>query len=213
MNPILAASRAVGRAFHFARRGSRRLRMWALMPLFSRHGKRFVFDPDGLYSFEHIEVGDDVSLGARPVLLAALSRIVIGNQVMFGPEVVIVGGGHNPTVVGRPMKAVREKTGNEDLGVVIDDDVWIGARAVILRGVRVGRGAIVAAGSVVTKSVPPYAIVAGNPARILRFRWDAEGIIGHEALLYAEKERIPVAQIRDWVAKGEMLAPSRLDSR
>jgi acetyltransferase-like isoleucine patch superfamily enzyme len=52
--------------------------------------------------------------------------------------------------------------------VVIEDDVWIGARAIILKGVRIGRGAIVAAGSVVTRDVPPFTLVAGNPAREIR---------------------------------------------
>jgi acetyltransferase-like isoleucine patch superfamily enzyme len=200
------------RAFDFGRRVLRRARMWALMPLFARHGKRFIFDPDGSYFFANIEVGDDVSLGIRPVLMAALSRIVIGNHVMFGPEVVVIGGGHNSTVVGRPMKAVHEKTGNEDLGVVIEDDVWVGARALILRGVRIGRGAIVGAGAVVTKSVPPYAIVAGSPARVVRFRWDVGTILRHEEALYAEAARIPADSIRRWVESGEMLPPLRRDS-
>ncbi|MEV7663036.1 DapH/DapD/GlmU-related protein [Paenarthrobacter sp. NPDC089316] len=56
--------------------------------------------------------------------------------------------------------------------VVIEDDVWIGARAIILPGVRVGRGSVVAAAAVVTKSVPPFSVVAGNPARVVKSRAD-----------------------------------------
>lgn len=88
---------------------------------------------------------------------------------MFGPGVVVIGGGHNSTAIGKFMSDVHERTGNEDLGVVIQDDVWVGARAILLRGVIVGRGAVIAAGSVLTKSVPPYAVVGGNPARIIKF--------------------------------------------
>ena len=112
-------------------------------------------------------------------------------------------------IVYDALKMVEEKTGNEDLGVVIEDDVWVGARAVILRGVRVGRGAIVAAGAVVTKSVPPYAIVAGNPARVLKFRWNPETILRHESILYGAEERLDPAALREWVRRAEMLPPLR----
>jgi len=54
--------------------------------------------------------------------------------------------------------------------IIICDDVWVGANSVILPGVTIGEGAIIAAGSVVTKNIPPYAIVVGNPAKILKFR-------------------------------------------
>ena len=64
-------------------------------PLFGSYGRNFHFDPDGLYTYSNIFVGDDVSLGWRPTLIAALSEIRIGNKVMFGPNVTIVGGGHN----------------------------------------------------------------------------------------------------------------------
>lgn len=58
--------------------------------------------------------------------------------------------------------------------ILIDDDVWIGFSSIILSGVHIGQGAVVAAGSVVTKDVPPYAIVGGNPAKVIRFRFDNE---------------------------------------
>jgi serine acetyltransferase len=60
--------------------------------------------------------------------------------------------------------------------IIIENDVWIGAKATIMSGVRIGNGAIVAAGSVVSKDVPPYAIVAGNPAKIVKYRFDEEQI-------------------------------------
>lgn len=58
----------------------------------------------------------------------------------------------------------------------VGNDVWIGCNVVILPGVTIGDGAIVAAGSIVTKDVPPYAIVAGTPARVLRYRWDEKTV-------------------------------------
>ena len=173
----------------------------------------------GQYTFSTISVGDDVALGEGAYLIAGRSRILIGNHVMFGPEVTIRGGNHRTDVVGRFMKSIRdeEKRPEDDLGVVIEDDVWVGTRAVILSGVRIGRGAVVGAGAVVTRSVPPYAIVVGNPARLLRFRWDVNTIIEHERHLYPERQRLTREYLEACLAESgnptrsahEMLARSR----
>jgi acetyltransferase-like isoleucine patch superfamily enzyme len=167
-------------------------------PLFKACGKNFRFDPFGQYTYDTISVGDDVSLGWRPILMAAKSEIRIGNKVIFGPQVVLIGGGHNTSVVGRFMHDVTEKRPTDDLGVTIEDDVWIGCRAIVLRGVTVGRGSVVGAGSVVTKDVPPYAVVAGNPARVLKFRWDVETILRHEEELYPPECRLSRRDLEGW---------------
>ena len=65
--------------------------------------------------------------------------------------------------------------------------MWVGCNAVILKGVRVGRGAVVGAGAVVTKDVPPYAIVGGNPGKVIRFRFTEEQIQEHERILSERK--------------------------
>jgi len=163
--------------------------IWLLKRSFKRHGSNFKFDPFGYYTYSTISVGDDVVLGRNAFLIAAKSEIVIGNKVVFGPEVVLYGGGHNISVVGRYMLDVEEKLPTDDKGIMIEDDVWVGARAIILRGVTIGRGAVVGAGSVVTKSVPRYAIVGGNPAKVIKFRWDVDTILEHEKLLYGPESR------------------------
>ena len=111
---------------------------------------------------------------------------------MFGPEVTIRGGNHRIDVMGKFMSQVtdNEKLPENDLGVVIEDDVWIGTRAIVLGGVTIGRGAVIGAGAVVTKSIPPYAIAAGSPARVLRYRFSKENIIEHEKMLYPEETRL-----------------------
>ena len=191
---------SVCQSFYLAKRARRLLLMLILRPLFAAHGRHFWFDPDGEYSFSTIEVGDDVSLGLRPTLDATRSWIRIGNKVMFGPEVTIRGGNHTTTYVGRFMADVRphEKRAADDKGVVIEDDVWVGTRAIILDGVTVGRGAIVGAGAVVTRSVAPYAIVGGNPARLIRFRWDVDTILRHEESLYPPENRHPREALEQW---------------
>lgn len=163
----------------------RAARGYATVELFGSHGVGFEFDPDGTYSYETIHVGDNVSLGVRPTLLATRSTIRIGNDVMFGPEVTVRGGNHRFDLVGVPTRQVTDamKRPEDDQGVVIEDDVWIGARAIILQGVTIGRGSVIGAGSVVTRSIPPYSVAAGNPARVIRQRFDAGTALCHEAIL------------------------------
>lgn len=155
-------------------------------------GNNFRFDPDGTYTFNTISVGDNVNLGLRPILIASRSRIAVGDNVMFGPEVTIRGGNHRIDIVGQPMIATddHQKRPNDDKGVVIEDDVWIGTRAVVLHGVIVGRGSVVGAGSVVTRSVAPYSIVAGNPARQVGMRFTLDEIRRHEAAMYPPERRL-----------------------
>jgi acetyltransferase-like isoleucine patch superfamily enzyme len=168
-----------------------RVKMQTLRPAFQCYGRHFLFDPDGHYTFEHIEVGDDVSLGTGAILLAAESRIIIGNKVMFGPNVIVVGGNHNTSLLGRFMYDVQEKRPEDDQDVIIEDDVWVGSSAVILKGVRIGRGSIVAAGAVVNRDVLPYTVVGGIPARIISVRFgNLQMLLEHESALYPPEKRL-----------------------
>lgn len=80
--------------------------------------------------------------------------------------------------------------------ITIGHDVWIGANSIIVSGVTVGTGAVIAAGSVVTKDVPPYSIVAGNPARVLRFRFEDEVVI--KGLLESNWWSLPLREIEEF---------------
>ncbi|HEX7975754.1 MAG TPA: acyltransferase [Anaerolineales bacterium] len=169
--------------------------MLLLRPAFKRYGKNFGFDPDGLYTYQTIEVGDDVSLGDRATLIASDSGIVIGSKVMFGPNVTIMGGNHNTSVLGQFMFDVKVKRPEDDQLVVIEDDVWVGAGAIILKGVCLGRGCIVAAGAVVTKDIPPYCVAAGVPAKPRFVRFDVDAILAHENSLYPASQRLDRATL------------------
>ena len=99
-------------------------------------------------------------------VLYGLGGLKIGDNVRIATQTVIVPANHNFNDVAIPIRL----QGSELKGVVIEDDVWIGAGVKILDGVVIGQGSVVAAGSVVTKNVPNYAVVAGVPARIIRWR-------------------------------------------
>jgi maltose O-acetyltransferase len=114
--------------------------------------------------------GRQLHLGSRSGLgINARIRgpVSIGDDVMMGPDVVILTANHEFAVTSEPM---IDQGYRESLPVVIGHDVWIGTRAVILPGVTIGHGAIIGAGAVVTKPVPPWSVVAGNPAQIIRNR-------------------------------------------
>ena len=78
---------------------------------------------------------------------------------------------------------VDDKKPENDNDVVIENGVWIGCNVTILKGVTVGRGAVIGAGSVVTKSIPAYAIAVGNPAKVIKFRFNEQEIAEHERML------------------------------
>lgn len=142
------------------------------------------------FTYRNLTIGNDVYIGPHALFLCTESQIFIGNKVLFGPHVTIIGGDHRITDVGRFIYDVLDKHPEDDQDVHIEDDVWIGTNTTLLKGVTVGRGAVVAAGALVTKDVPPYAIVGGVPAKVLKYRFTPEQIQEHERQLYAEDKRM-----------------------
>lgn len=127
----------------------------------------------------HCYIGKDVTVETNA---AFGSYVLIGNRVGF-----VGRHDHDFSQVGIPVRFGRWVGARVDLSphraeaVVIEDDVWIGYGSTVLSGVTIGRGAIVAAGAVVTKDVAPYSIVGGNPAKLLGQRLPRDRISEHEA--------------------------------
>lgn len=113
----------------------------------------------------NISIGDEVNF-AKDVIVTTGGGVKIGNRVLIGYRTQILSTNHNiPENKGKIFGS-----GHEKKKVIIQDDVWIGTSAIILPGINIGKGAIVAAGSVVTKDVVDYTIVGGNPARMIKKR-------------------------------------------
>ena len=81
------------------------------------------------------------------------------------------------------------KPSGYDHDVIVEEDVWLGCNVTLLSGVTIGRGSTVAAGAVVSKSIPPYCICGGVPAKVIKFYWTIDQILEHEAKLYSEEKR------------------------
>ncbi len=110
-----------------------------------------------------IRIGQNSLIGEFDVLRGQ-GGIVIGDRVYFSPLVQVLAVNH---VYDDPARPFTEQ-GITAQGIVVEDDVWVGAGAILLDGIRVGRGAVIAAGAVVAEDVPPHTVVGGVPARVLR---------------------------------------------
>ena len=166
--------------------GTNRLLRYFLKSSFKKCGKNVKFNRKDTFTFRNITIGNDVYIAPGAVFLSSDSEIFIGNKVLFGPNVTIITGDHPIDLRGKYVYDITKKKSGEDLPVIIEDDVWVGSGAIILKGITIKRGAIVAAGAVVTKDVPPYAIVGGIPAKVIRYRGSIQEIIEHETLLYGK---------------------------
>lgn len=114
-----------------------------------------------------IIIGEKTYIGELNNIRAGGGSIKIGNKCLISQHVTIVCSNHG---INKNNLIINQPWDQKDNFVIISDDCWIGANSVILPGVKIGKGAVIAAGSVVTKNVPEYAIVCGNPARILKYR-------------------------------------------
>lgn len=110
-------------------------------------------------------IGNDSRVGIGSVVIGP---VTIGNQVIIAQNIVMSGLNHSYADVDIPIRLQKVTTSP----IVIEDEVWIGANAVITAGVTIGKHSVVAAGAVVTKDVPPYSIVAGTPAKLMKqYNW------------------------------------------
>jgi len=119
---------------------------------------------------EGLVVGDNSNIGPY-CYVGASGFIQIGSNVLMSPRVSLFAENHNFADTARPIK----EQGVTRAPITIEDDCWIASGSIILAGVTVHRGSIVAAGSVVTRDVPPYSIVAGSPARVIKMRRPTDG--------------------------------------
>jgi acetyltransferase-like isoleucine patch superfamily enzyme len=149
----------------------KRLRGWHYSALLEHAGKHLRVGQGVLFNNPSlISVGDDVYLGDGVQLYAWNERIIIGNNVLVAAGVRMITRKHGFADLDRPMS----DQGYMNAPIFIEDDVWIGFQAVILPGLTIGRGAIVGSSAVVTHDVPPYSIVGGVPARVIRARLEGE---------------------------------------
>lgn len=131
-------------------------------------GRRSVIFPNAMimaYPNGSVEIGDDCTINPFSILYGH-GGLIIGNHVRIAAHTVIIPANHIFVNLDRPIAS----QGLSKEGIVINDDVWIGANVTILDGVTLGEGCVVGAGAVVTQSFPSHSIIVGNPAKLIKDR-------------------------------------------
>lgn len=115
----------------------------------------------------NITIGDNCNIGIQ-AHITAINKIIIGNNVLTGPRVLITDNAHGKSNIEDIHTAPLFRPLHSEGAVIIEDDVWIGEGAMIMPNVHIGKGAIIAANSVVTHNIPPYTMAGGVPAKVIK---------------------------------------------
>ena len=130
-------------------------------------GSRFILGNLDEHPHANMVIGNFVQINWG-CYISGEGGLVIGDRVLIGPNVCILSAGHGYI---DKTKLIQEQ-GLTYARIVIEDDVWIGGGSVVLQGTKLGKGCVVGGGSTIVNDVPPYAVVAGNPAKIIKWRKD-----------------------------------------
>lgn len=184
MNRFLKIMLAISHSFSY---------LWDViwLPFYKRSmkycGKGVYFRPMScdIKGIENLSVGTGTLIPKGATFYCTRAELTIGKKVVFGPKPTIITGDHRIDLIGKYIIDVTddEKLPDQDAPVIIEDDVWTGANVTILKGVTIGRGSVIAAGAVVTKSCAPYSILGGVPSKLIKMRFTPKQIIEHERLL------------------------------
>lgn len=143
--------------------GQKRIRALCGKLLLAKCGENVNIEKNAEFAYS-VELGDNSGLGINSRISG---KTIIGKNVMMGPCVSIYTNNHIFERTDIPMNLQGM---SEERAVIIEDDVWVGANVIILPGVTISKGAVIGAGAVVTKNVPEYAVVGGNPAKVIKYR-------------------------------------------
>ena len=152
--------------------------------------KSIIKRPADLKNPQNIFLGKNVYIGSRSTFMTVgEGRCYIKDQSGAAEGLTVICSTHE-----QKAGAFLERTNNDNIyyDIIVEEDVWLGANVTLLPGTKIGRGAIVGAGTVIRSKIPPYAIIYGNPAKIVGFKFNPEEVIMHEKRLYDEKNRLPL---------------------
>jgi acetyltransferase-like isoleucine patch superfamily enzyme len=143
---------------------------------FKKYGKNIHLSFDGIFIRpEEISFGDNIFINKNFHISAR--NLNFGSNIMIGPNLVIECDNHKFNISGKKMWDIRE---SREIGAVsIEDDVWIGANVTILPNVIIREGTVIGAGSVVTKTLPPYSVCVGVPCRVIKRRFNEQQLNHH----------------------------------
>lgn len=155
-----------------------------------------------VYNKDNLEMEDYTNINPGAIIMNTNAKFIMKKYSGAAIGLTVITGNHM-SVIGMNFKQVTDKVKEQydpnrtlDKDVIVGEDVWIASNVTLLSGVKLGRGGIIGAGSVVRMNTPPYAIVNGNPAKVVGFRFTPEEIIEHEKIQYAEDDRLPLETLQ-----------------
>lgn len=151
--------------------------------------------PADIKNPRNVFLGSNVYIGSRSTFMTVGEGKCIIKDNSGSAEGLTVICSNHVQKVGCYME--RTNGDNEYADIIVEEDVWIGANVILLPGARVGRGAIVGAGSVIRTKIPPYAVVYGNPAKVVGFKFNPEETVNHEKILYSREERLSLELLQN----------------
>lgn len=166
---------------------------------FGQYAQHIIITPPCIFANpKNIYIGPHTGIGSYCHISAINAKCIIKGNCAIAEHLTIHIGNH-AHLLGSFITDITEieKPDGYDKDVIIEHDVWIGCNVTLLAGVVIGRGCTVAAGAVVSKSMPPYCVVGGVPARPIKFKWTIDEILKHESLLYPESERYTRTQLEE----------------
>lgn len=151
---------------------------------------------------ENVFLYSKTNIASNSFISAYNAKFIVKENCCIAEGLTVHTGNH-AMVVGMFCSDITEanKPKGYDEDVIVDSDVWIGCRVTLLSGVHIGRGAIIAAGAVVNKDIPPYAIAGGVPVKVIKFKWTIDQIFEHEKKLYPEELRLSKDELQFYFNK------------
>ena len=156
-----------------------------------------------VFSKKNLFLYENTSIPEGGVILNPRSKFVMKRGSFSSYNLCVCPGNHMPLVgmwkhdVTDAMKDELDKEHRYDRDIIVEEDVWLGINVTLLNGAHIGRGCIVGAGCVLSGEWPPYAVIAGNPARVIKSVFSIDDILRHEEKLYPIEERIPRARLEE----------------
>jgi acetyltransferase-like isoleucine patch superfamily enzyme len=155
-----------------------------------------------VFSKKNLFLHENTSIPEGSIILNPRSKFIMKRGSFSSYNLCVCPGNHMPIVgmwkhdVTDEVKDNLDKKGRFDRDIIVEEDVWIGINVTLLNGAHIGRGCIVGAGCVISGEWPPYMVIAGNPAKIIKPVFPLNDIIRHEEELYAPEDRLSVDAIK-----------------
>lgn len=160
-----------------------------------KKGKGVVIASKSELITRNLFLDDYVVLQGHINFISNKGKLFVKKYSVISAECIIIPGAHK-LKVGVPFYySAQHHIGDCENDIIINEDCWVGAGCILLPGITIGRGAVIGAGSVVTKDIPPYAVAVGSPARVIASKFTLEEIIVHEKIIYKEAERFSPSEL------------------